>query len=196
MDTTLFLSIITIAVSLTNFFFLFYIAKKKSYVEEKGKNLSTKEDIEDITQKIESVKESYNKSLEIHKIGLQIEFEQARYMISLCNKIDERLIELLLICIKSIEHENLKIDPSDKFYIKGVAELGEFLKSYRHRYGHIKYAQLIIEQYEILFGLYQLENEGSIYTIQYKNAVIVLEDNINNFLSLFLPRLDIEDKPA
>lgn len=195
-ETETVITICTGIVTLTQFLLWRYIARSKSYESEKGKNLATKEDIGDITKEIESIKECYNNSLEKYKIGLQLEFEQAKYMIGLCNKIDERLIELLIFCVKSIEHENLKIDPSDKFYIKGVAELGEFLKSYKYRYGHIKYAQLIIKQYESLFALYQLDNEGSMYTNQYKEAVVVLENSINNFLSLFLPKFDITNMPA
>jgi len=41
-----------------------------SYAREKGKNLATKEDIELITKKIESVKTDYSKQLESHKSKL------------------------------------------------------------------------------------------------------------------------------
>ncbi|MBP5074764.1 hypothetical protein HUS84_12285 [Pseudomonas chlororaphis] len=41
-----------------------------SYSKEKGKNLATKEDIEAITEKIESVKVDYAKQLELYKLQL------------------------------------------------------------------------------------------------------------------------------
>lgn len=51
-----------------------------SYIIEREKNLATKKDISDITKKIESVKDSYNKALESHKIELQKEFESHKYL--------------------------------------------------------------------------------------------------------------------
>ena len=51
-----------------------------SYIIEREKNLATKKDISDITEKIESVKDSYNKALESHKIELQKEFESHKYL--------------------------------------------------------------------------------------------------------------------
>lgn len=50
-----------------------------NYEGEKGRNLATKEDIAQITKEIESVKDSYNKALEAHKIELQKEFESHKY---------------------------------------------------------------------------------------------------------------------
>lgn len=41
-----------------------------SYAREKGKNLATKEDIECITQKIESIKVEYSKQVETYKVEL------------------------------------------------------------------------------------------------------------------------------
>lgn len=70
-DTNPLIAICTCAIGLTQFLFWRYIAKNKAYESEKGKNLATKEDIAGITKEIESVKDSYNKSLETHKIELQ-----------------------------------------------------------------------------------------------------------------------------
>ena len=47
----------------------------QSYAKKKGEDLATKEEIAGITKEIESVKDSYNKSLEEHKIELQKEFD-------------------------------------------------------------------------------------------------------------------------
>lgn len=49
-----------------------------SYVREKGKNLATKEDIESITQKIESIKTEYLKQVETHKS--QLWQDQQKYL--------------------------------------------------------------------------------------------------------------------
>lgn len=62
-----------------------------NYEGEKGKNLATKEDIAQITQQIESIKDSYNKSLESHKIDLQKEFESHKYIMGLCHSLDNNL---------------------------------------------------------------------------------------------------------
>jgi flagellar basal body-associated protein FliL len=43
---------------------LLYMAFFKSYFQEKGKNLATKEDIEEITKKVESIKTGLQFSLE------------------------------------------------------------------------------------------------------------------------------------
>ncbi|WP_440067378.1 hypothetical protein [Tenacibaculum discolor] len=50
------MSYIQITISILNLAFIFYIAFFKSYITEKGKNYATKEDIEEITKKIETVK--------------------------------------------------------------------------------------------------------------------------------------------
>lgn len=56
MDINIFINIIAIILAIGNFVCLYSISRKKSYNEEKGKNLATKEDIAQITQEIESVK--------------------------------------------------------------------------------------------------------------------------------------------
>lgn len=66
--------------------------------QKKGEDLATKEDIAGITKEIESVKDSYNKSLEEHKIELQKEFESYKYINELCNSIDKELLRKLVTC--------------------------------------------------------------------------------------------------
>lgn len=97
-DTNTLITICTCAIGLTQFFLWRYIARNKSYESEKGKNLATKEDIKDITQKIESVKDNYNKALENYKIELQKEFESYKYISDLCNNIDKELLQRLITC--------------------------------------------------------------------------------------------------
>ena len=45
---------------------------QKSYFKEKGKNLATKEDIEEITKKVEEVKSFYSQQLESQKFQNQL----------------------------------------------------------------------------------------------------------------------------
>ena len=56
MDVNTIINIIAVILAIGNFIFLCSISRKKAYNEEKGKNLATKEDIEEITKKIELVK--------------------------------------------------------------------------------------------------------------------------------------------
>ena len=79
-DTNTLITICTCAIGLTQFILWKHIAKVKAYEAEKGKNLATKEDIAGITKEIESVKASYNESLERHKIELQKEFEEQDHL--------------------------------------------------------------------------------------------------------------------
>jgi hypothetical protein len=55
---------------------LFYLAFLKSYFQEKGKNLATKEDVEEITSLVESVKSQLQFSLQA-KLSLRAEAHQA-----------------------------------------------------------------------------------------------------------------------
>ncbi|MEO4005480.1 hypothetical protein [Flavobacterium sp. CAU 1735] len=47
-----------------------YLALFKSYFQEKGKNIATSEDIENLTEKVESVKSSFNEKMEYLKSDL------------------------------------------------------------------------------------------------------------------------------
>ena len=77
----------------------------QSYAKKKGEDLATKEDIAEITKKIESVKDNYNKSLEKHKIELQKEFESYKYINELCNSIDKELLRKLVTCKREMEND-------------------------------------------------------------------------------------------
>jgi hypothetical protein len=52
--------------------FCFFLAYGKSYFKEKGKNVATKEDIEEITKLVEDVKHSFTKETEMLKANLQL----------------------------------------------------------------------------------------------------------------------------
>lgn len=56
MEADTLVNVITVILAVGNFICLYSISRKKAYNEEKGKNLATKEDIDEITEIIESVK--------------------------------------------------------------------------------------------------------------------------------------------
>ena len=66
-----------------------------SYLQQKGHNLATKEDIKEITDKIESVKTQYTKSIEERKADLSIRNEQK---IRVLEKRNEALLKLFEDC--------------------------------------------------------------------------------------------------
>lgn len=85
-----------------------------SYINKKGENLATKEDIEDITKKIESVK----MSMELHKHEKINLFNQNQQV--LLNFFDE---------VTSLLYESLSVNPGDFPYDNGQS-LYEFQVSY------------------------------------------------------------------
>lgn len=116
------------------------IAKVKAYEAKKGENLATKEDIDIITNKIEAIKDSYNKSLESHKMELQKDFESEEYIMKICQSIDHRFITLIVECL----NEKLKSDSIYSGYsgqesidddlLKKIIQLERFLVIYKIRY--------------------------------------------------------------
>lgn len=132
-DTNILISICTCAISLTQFLFWRYIAKQKSYEAEKGKNLATKEDIKDITDKVESVKASYNESLERHKIELQKEFEESKYISNMLRSLDNLLIKRISECLEA-ESSITDIYNRDNYLISANNNLADFLWTYKMRY--------------------------------------------------------------
>lgn len=58
--------------------FIFYLAFFKSYFQEKGKNIATKEDIEEITTKVEKVKNEIHYNIEA-QYGLKMEERRALF---------------------------------------------------------------------------------------------------------------------
>ena len=154
-DTNPLIAICTCAIGLTQFLFWRYIAKNKAYESEKGKNLATKEDIAGITKEIESVKDSYNKSLETHKIELQKKFESYKYIKELCNSIDKELLRKLVVCKKEMENDFRTGRDNDDYGScePSIKSLYDYLKSYDVRYKHNKNVKLIFKHYEKIEGL-------------------------------------------
>ncbi len=157
----------------------------EGYFKEKGKNLATKEDIKDITDKVESVKDSYNKALEAHKIELQKEFELHKYRIKLCNSIDEQLIELVSNALKIYHEEGVSYPESDDLKLISAAHrISIFFSSYFSRYSHIKQ----FEELRDISDNIKIEAElgAPIISVQDKKDFIY---KLSSAIALFLPRL-------
>lgn len=105
-----------------------------NYEVEKGKNLATKEDIAEITRRIESVKDSYNKALEAHKIELQKEFESHKYIMGLCHSLDETLLQHISSCLKVEAEKDIEDCDNDESLLASNNKLSHFLFTYKSRY--------------------------------------------------------------
>lgn len=191
-DTNLLISICTFAIALTQFLFWRYIAKQKSYEIEKGRNLATKEDIAEITEKIESVKESYNKSLEKHKIELQKEFESYRYIIALCNSIDKELLIRLIKCKNEIESDLKKFIESENIGLcqNSINNLCDYLKSFNVRYNENENTQFILQIYRKIERLnaYEENGEDSFNYPEFASNIQIMVQYINKLIAQFLPK--------
>lgn len=130
-------NVITVILAVGNFICLYSISRNKAYNEEKGKNLATKEDIADITKRIESVKDSYNKALETHKIELQKEFESHKYIMGLCHLIDETLLQHIASCLKVESEKDIEDCDNDESLLTSNNKLSNFLHTYKTRYDSI-----------------------------------------------------------
>ncbi len=69
--------ILDICILLLGGYYILY----KSYMKEKGKNLATKEDIQEITDKMESVKIEYLRQMEDYKKEINLKYEIESFLI-------------------------------------------------------------------------------------------------------------------
>lgn len=158
-----------------------------SYFTERGKNLATKTDIAGITKEIESVKDSYNKSLEAHKIELQKDFESYKYRVKLCNSIDEQLIGLIYTALNSYHKEGISYPESDdRDLISSAYKISTFLSSYYPRYSHIKQ----FEELRDITNKIKVQAEldcAPVMSPQYKVDFVC---KLNSSMSFFLPKFN------
>lgn len=196
MDVNTIINVIAIILAVGNFVCLYSISRKKAYNEEKGKNLATKEDIAGITKEIESVKDSYNKSLEKHKIELQKEFESYKYINELCNSIDKELLRKLVTCKREMEND-FRIHRDNDDYgscESSIQSLYDYLKNYDVRYKHDENVKLIFEHYEKIEGLHEYYEEGCgpFDTPQYKEELSKIHSYVDRLIAIFLPKFSIK----
>lgn len=105
-----------------------------NYEGEKGKNLATKEDIAQITKEIESVKDSYNKALEAHKIELQKDLDAHKYIVGLCHSLDNILLKHISSCLQSESRRPIGFYENDNKLLNENSKLSLFLSTYKYRY--------------------------------------------------------------
>ena len=127
-----------------------------SFFIERGKNLATKKDISDITNKIESVKDSYNKALEAHKIELQKEFESHKYIMTLCHSLDNTLLQHIASCLKADAEKGIIFPDNDDSLLMEISKLSSFLYTYKGRYDSI----LVLRKLREISGDIDEENEN------------------------------------
>ena len=193
--------IITILVLIGEIILGFILLFGKSYMQKKGENIATKEDIAGITKEIESVKESYNRSLESHKIELQKEFEAHKYISNLCNSLDNLLLELISECLKAEASKGIFYPDNDKNIITTKFKLARFLNNYRKRYESnesIKKLTNISSKINLENELLELQcgtdcNGDMLCKIKREDKDELLE-SLGSTLSLFLPPFK-ENKP-
>lgn len=171
-----------------------------SFFIEKGKNLATKKDISDITNKIESVKDNYNKTLESYKIELQKDFETHRYIVGLCHSLDNILLKHISSCLQSESRSPIGFYENDNKLLNENSKLSLFLSTYKYRYDSSStLQQLRILSSEIDFNYKEREyisfedGNNDLYHVIPNEKKEQLLKLLNEALMYFLPT--IETKP-
>lgn len=167
-----------------------------SFYTERGKNLATKKDISDITEKIESVKDSYNKALESHKIELQKEFESHKYIMNLCHSLDNTLLQYIASCLKANAEKGIAYPDNDDSLLMENSKLSSFLFTYKGRYDSIPVLRDLREisgeidtENENLNLRSRIGDEGHITNLIPSKKKKQLMDALNKSLTYFIPEL-------
>lgn len=143
----------------------------------------------------------YNKVLENHKMELQKDFESHKYIMNLCQSIDNRFITLIAECLNE-EAKNDSIcapeEEEDNHLLQKVVQLERFLTTYKIRYRSnpqvkrltgLTYS--ISEQY-LSGDLVHFEYEKTPYSrIEYKQKKELI-GLLEEILGMFLPELKMK----
>ena len=166
-----------------------------SFSIERGKNLATKKDISDITNKIESVKDNYNKTLESYKIELQKEFETHKYVVGLCHSLDETLLKHISSCLKAEAEKGIEDSDNDEDLLMANSKLSSFLNTYKNRYDSIPVLRKLrkisgdIDSDDMLFKFMTHSTiNGEVNSIPSKRKQQFI-DCLNESLAYFIPAL-------
>jgi len=120
------------------------------YVSEKAKNLATKEDVADITDKIESVKSTYAHSLEIIKSEYQVKSALQQAFQSKCLEalvaVNDLLVEIHLYCWKEIAERS----PNEHYVWRNVDDSDEKK--------HFHYYRVVVDKVAMMHSLYLTNN--------------------------------------
>ncbi len=160
----------------------------KSFLTEKGKNLATRQDIENITSKIEGIKESYSKSLENFKNELKKDYELAKPSLELTIKLDNELIDkIITLNTPLFEFSQLNRYENAAFIYTGLAHLSQFIAKYKVRYKNLKEVDEIIA---VQNRLAEMKQEESIDLNELGIVFDKLSFNLDSLLNYFLPQIE------
>ncbi|MDD2382670.1 MAG: hypothetical protein PHN18_00620 [Sulfurospirillaceae bacterium] len=150
------------------------------YLEEKAKNTATKEDISQITEKIESIKK--NHIIDIEKIKTELDVKsalrqsfQAKSLESL-TAIDELLVEINLYSWKQLAERS----PNEHYVWSNVDTIDKTR--------HFHYYRVAIDKIKMVHGLYLTDNA--------KNALSELAQTIGMLSSMELHLTGNKDDPV
>jgi len=150
------------------------------YLGEKAKNLATKEDITEITNKIEAIKSDYAHSLENTKTQLQVEAALREAFQAKCLEtiiaINDLLVEITLYCWKEIA----KRSPNEH-YVWDAVDSSDESKGFH-------YYRVAIDKASLTYGLYLTENA--------KKYLSDLSNQIGLLSSMELALTDDDPHPA
>lgn len=120
----------------------------KSYFSQKGKNVATKEDVKVITEKIEKVKNTYQRSMEIHKMELKKIYDISRPSLSKMTELDNILIDNIASLNEiGFDFSRLNKNELGESFSDKLHELVIFLIKYRVRYAELEGVKNLIENY-------------------------------------------------
>lgn len=141
-----FFQITSVIIQILILFIGMYLALFKSYFTEKGKNLATKEDVEDITKKVESIKTEFIKETE--KLKHELQFEN-QIKISFTNDLKNSIVEVyddynnwhniiynsflnsLDFSLKDIDKADMEMDKAYLKFETAVSKLELYIKNDR-----------------------------------------------------------------
>lgn len=171
------LTLITNLLYVLGILIITYIAHSiKSYLEQKGKDLATKQDLKTITNITESIKSEYtNKNEEIKK-EIELKFDSMRSHVDLINEIDRVLIRNLIDLIKICEKIRMLQLQQNESLIDKLQETSIHISAYQFRY-------------EKLTELMQIKKLSLSITKEYLTTDLLseLRLNITKSLSYFIP---------
>lgn len=156
----------------------------KSYFTEKGKNIATKQDIENITEKIESVKDSYSRSMENYRTELKKAYDLSKPSLDLTIELDKTLIEKISQLNTTVfEFSQLKLYDTAPRLLDEIADLSQFLVKYKTRYKNLSG---VIEILNTQNQLATMRDENKIEVKEITRLFQELSINLDKLMSYFL----------
>lgn len=163
------------------------------YSKEKARRKVEEETAARITKKIESVKDSYNKALETHKIELKKEFESARHIIELCKNLDKELINHLIVCKNDIESDG-SYESEGRYgcAVNSIMQLGCFLHIYESRYSNLKDFNKLLKECDNMNSVFiDLDNNKFIHSTNYSSVTDKAQKYIKSILKTIIPPIKV-----